>query len=106
MQAITILLIGISCRRHFVSSYNGSVAGVKVLVTWLQHMRQNNETAQRVYQVIYNIVKSPNLSNPAIWEDIVCMFPDEIMQQGQSQLRRDVDAYPWTNLEQNFQHSF
>jgi hypothetical protein len=104
MQSLAILLIGISCRQHFESSYGSSVDTVRKLVVWLQHMRQTNETAERAYHVIYNIVKPPNLSAPAIWKDIVDMFPDEIVPQEPPPPRMDAYAYPWPSGEQSDQY--
>jgi hypothetical protein len=69
-----------TCRQHFEPSYLSSVASVKKLVTWLQYLREHNNIAQRAYQVIHSIVKSPHLANPAIWKDIADMFPDEVSE--------------------------
>jgi hypothetical protein len=100
MQCLAVLLIGISCRQHFESSYDSSVTGVRRLVTWLQHMRQTNETAERAYHVIYNIIKPPHLPPLAIWHDIVDVFPNEIVPQEPPLPRMDAYAYPWTSGEQ------
>ena len=78
MQALAVLLIGISCRQHFEFSYSNSVASVKKLVTYVQYMRDTNDTAKRAYQVIHGIIKAPDLVNPSIWVDIAGLFPDEL----------------------------
>lgn len=77
MQASAILLIAISCRKHFNSLYASSVFGLKNLVMWLRYMRHSNDMAKRAYHVLYGIVKAPNLSDPFVWADIAGMFPVE-----------------------------
>jgi len=78
MQALAVLLIGISCRRHFDASYDASIAGAKSLIAWLHYMRDGNDTAKRAYQVAYDIVKAPDLADPSVWADLVDTFPDEM----------------------------
>jgi hypothetical protein len=75
MQSLTILLIAISTRQHFESLYVTSIASTKKLVTWLQYLRANNDTAKRAYQVIYEVVKAPT-ANSAVWEDVADVFPE------------------------------
>jgi hypothetical protein len=77
MQSLTILLIAISTRQHFESLYATSIASTKKLVTWLQYLRANNDTAKRAYQVIYDVVKAPT-ANPAVWKDVADVFPEVI----------------------------
>ncbi|KAH3949739.1 hypothetical protein HBI24_125950 [Parastagonospora nodorum] len=93
MQAFAILLIGISCRRHFDASYDSSVASAKSLITWLQYMRDGNDTAKRAYQVAYDIVKDPHLADPFVWADLVDAFPDEL--QTSIHHAHDTQAYLW-----------
>jgi hypothetical protein len=77
MQASAILLIAISCRKHFDLLYASSVSGLKHLVMWLRYMRHSNDMARRAYRVLYGIVNAPNLSDPFVWADIAGMFPVE-----------------------------
>jgi hypothetical protein len=93
MQAFAILLIGISCRKHFDASYDSSIASAKSLITWLQYMRDGNDTAKRAYQVAYDIVKDPHLADPSVWADLVDAFPDEL--QTSIHHAHDTQTYLW-----------
>jgi hypothetical protein len=77
MQALTILLTSVSLRHYFPALYDSSVRNTVKLIAWLQCMRQSNKTAKRAYEVVLDIVKGPGLFNPAVWEDIAHIFPDE-----------------------------
>lgn len=93
MQALAVLLIGISCRRHFDASYDSSVASAQSLIAWLQYMRDGNDTAKRAYQVAYDIVKAPDLADPSIWADLLDAFPDEL--QTSMHHAHDPQTYMW-----------
>jgi hypothetical protein len=106
MQALTILLISICCRKHFEPSYSASVTSVKKLVTWLRCMSKTDDTAKRAYKVVYNIVRAPDLADPAVWADIVVAFPIEpqtLMPNGPSSQPQHM---PWTGEEADLQHPF
>jgi hypothetical protein len=74
MQALAVLLIGISCRSYFEVSYADSVAGVKKLGMWLGYMRERNDTARRAYEVVQDIVCASDLADPYLWKDIEGWF--------------------------------
>jgi hypothetical protein len=61
MQALAVLLVGISCRQHFEQTYANSVASVKKMVTYLQRMCDHDEIAGRAYQVLYEIIIATDL---------------------------------------------
>lgn len=105
MQAFTVLLIGISCRKHFDQSYSNSVASVKKLVTYLKHMRETNDTAKRAFEIIYNIVKAPDLAEPFVWKDIEEFFSDESVAQV-APLQQQHVHLSWTGEAQPFQQLF
>ncbi|KAF1911386.1 fungal-specific transcription factor domain-containing protein [Ampelomyces quisqualis] len=96
MQALAILLIGVSCRPHFESLYHDSIASIRKLVAWLHSMRDANDTARRAYQVLYNIVKTPDT---AVWSDVAGMFPDEQMTPFGPPVDPNV-FLPWDAVEQ------
>ncbi|KAH7396751.1 fungal-specific transcription factor domain-containing protein [Phaeosphaeria sp. MPI-PUGE-AT-0046c] len=77
MQALAVLLIAISCRKHLEASYATSITAVGKLVMWLRYMRHGNNTAKRAYNSLYSIVKSPHLLDPFVWGDVEGFFPDE-----------------------------
>jgi hypothetical protein len=97
MQSLTILLIAISTRQHFEPLYATSVASTKKLITWLQYLRDNNDIAKRAYQIVYEIVKAPT-SSPAVWKDIVGMFPDEfpVPQTSMQEQLGDQTFHAWS----------
>jgi hypothetical protein len=105
MQAFTVLLIGISCRKHFDQSYDNSVASVEKLVTYLKHMRETNDTAKRAFEIIYNIVKAPDLAEPFVWKDIEEFFSGEDVAQVAPPQQQHVHL-PWTGEAQPFQQMF
>lgn len=74
MQSLAVLLIGISCRPAFESSYADSVACSRRLVVWLQHMQRSNDTARRGYDVVCHIVRGADQVDPSMWKDIVDVF--------------------------------
>lgn len=43
MQGLAVLLIGVSCRKHFETLYGRSVESAKTFITWLQHMRKTRD---------------------------------------------------------------
>ncbi|KAF2830636.1 hypothetical protein CC86DRAFT_284453 [Ophiobolus disseminans] len=101
MQSLTILLIGISCRPHFLSSYAGSVVSAKKLITWLGYMRETNDTAKRAYQIVHSIVVANNMADPFVWTDVAGVFGNEHIE-GQRQM--DPPVYlPWAGGEQALQ---
>jgi hypothetical protein len=108
MQALCVLLTSISLRQHFDTLYSPSIKSLDKLTTWLQHMRKTSDVAERAYQVAYSIVRAPEMSNPAVWKDIVHMFPDEDMGHSVSmQQQIDPNVYmPWTGVEQGLQQPY
>jgi hypothetical protein len=103
MQSLTILLIAVSMRQHLEPFYATSVASTKKLVTWLQYLRDNNDTAKRAYQIVYEIVKAPT-SNPAVWKDVVDMFPDEfsVPQRSMQEQIGDQVYHAWSETAPGF----
>jgi hypothetical protein len=103
MQALAVLLIGISCRPYLELSYVDSVDSVKKLVMWLGHMRETNETARRAYQVAQDIVRASDLADPHLWKDVAGLFSYQdvspVVAQVQSQVASQ--AYvPWAGDKQ------
>jgi hypothetical protein len=73
MQALAILLIGLSCAPYFASTQSTSIASITKLVTYLRCMRQRDDLARRAYQVLCGIVRTDG----AGWGDIEALFPDD-----------------------------
>lgn len=76
MQALAVLLIAMSCRKHFETSYAASITAVSKLVMWLRYMSHGNSIAKCAYDSLYSIVRSPHLLDPLIWRDVEALFPD------------------------------
>ena len=95
MQALSVLLVGISCRKHFEASYVDSVASVRKLINWLWCMRENNDTAGRAYQVIYNIIKAPTVSDRTVWADVEgFLLKDNTMQSPLPHQQQEQQVHP------------
>ncbi|CAN9443338.1 unnamed protein product [Alternaria alternata] len=99
MQALTVLMIAISCPGHFRDSLPVSCHSVRQLVSFLRGMRETNTLAARAYQFIYSIVKT---SKPFIWDDVADAFPDEdiIVLQQPAAGRVDPKYSPWPDNDQ------
>jgi hypothetical protein len=81
MQALSVLLTTISCRKHFGDFVSTSVTCARKLIHWLYCMRNSNDIARNAYRVICNIVKS---SDPQVWLEIADMFLDEAGTQAEA----------------------
>ncbi|KAL5114188.1 hypothetical protein ACEQ8H_007936 [Pleosporales sp. CAS-2024a] len=78
MQALTILLIAISCRKHFEPCYTSSVASANLLITWLRLMRDhNNDTAKRAYTVVHNLLRAPDAAHSFVWAHVAPACPPD-----------------------------
>ncbi|CAN9149101.1 unnamed protein product [Alternaria alternata] len=99
MQALTVLMIAISCPGHFRDSLPVSCHSVRQLVSFLRGMRETNTLAARAYQFIYSIVKT---SKPFTWDDVADAFPDEdiIVLQQPAAGRVDPKYSPWPDNDQ------
>jgi hypothetical protein len=108
MQALCVLLTSISLRQHFDKFYASSVKSLDKLITWLQVMRKTSDVADRAYEVAHSIIRAPEMSNPAVWDDIAHMFPDDDMDQSASTHQQlDSNMYmPWTGMEQGLQQTY
>jgi hypothetical protein len=108
MQALSVLLTSISLHQHFDKFYASSVKSLDKLITWLQVMRKTNDVAERAYEVAHSIIRAPEMSNPALWNDIAHMFPDDNMDQSLSTHQQpDSNMYmPWTGMEQGLQEAY
>jgi hypothetical protein len=78
MQAITTLLVTLSCGKYFEKFHDDSVACSRKLIRWLRGMSVTNDIAQRAYMVLYNIVKT---SDSPAFAEIVDMFTGELAAQ-------------------------
>jgi hypothetical protein len=81
MQALSVLLTAISCRKHFGDFINTSVMCSRKLIHWLYCMRDSNDIARSAYRVICSIVTS---SDPQIWLGIADMFLGEVGTQAEA----------------------
>ena len=78
MQAITTLLITLSCGKHFEKFHATSVACSRKLIHWLRGMSVTNDVARRAYTILYNIVTT---SESPAFAEIVDVFTDELATQ-------------------------
>jgi hypothetical protein len=78
MQAITTLLVTLSCGKHFEKFHDTSIACSRKLIHWLCSMSATNDVAQRAYTVLYNIVKT---SGSPAFAEVVDLFTDELASQ-------------------------
>jgi hypothetical protein len=78
MQAITTLLVALSCGKHFEKFHKSSVACSRKLIRWLRAMGATNDIAKRAYVVLYSMIKT---SDSPTWAELVDMFPDEVASQ-------------------------
>jgi hypothetical protein len=78
MQAITTLLVTLSCGKHFEKFQVNSVACSRKLIHWLRGMSITNDVAHRAYMVLYSIVKT---SDSSAFADFVDMFTDDLASQ-------------------------